>query len=197
VIVGEGKHHEEFERRVRARGLNKFVARLDRSVDLAKVLAGGDLLIHPSLRDPFPIVTLKAMAAGLPVVGTRVGGVPEIIGSSDVGRLVPRGGADALADAVIGVLRDPTILAGMRQAAHARAKSHFHVEGWVDRVTAMYRAALEESRETDIPKPRTYARLNVELLRKTNRAALPAPATRKPQPQPRKTRYAALSTSST
>jgi len=197
VIIGEGKHHEEFERRVRARGLNKFIVWLDGGVDVRKVLAGGDLFIHPSLRDPFPIVALKAMAAGLPVVGTRVGGVPEIIGSSDVGRLVPRGGADALAEAVIGVFRDPTVLAGMRKAAHARAKSHFHVEGWVDRLTAMYRTALEEARGSDLHRARTYARLNVELLRPKNRVQTPVGPARKPPAQPKKSRYAALSTSST
>jgi glycosyltransferase involved in cell wall biosynthesis len=197
VIIGEGKHHEEFERRVRARGLNKFIAWLDRSVDVRRVLAGGDLFIHPSLKDPFPIVTLKAMAAGLPVVGTRVGGIPEIIGSSDVGRLVPRGGAEALADAVIGIYRDPTVLAGMRKAAHARAKSHFNLEGWVDRLSAMYRTALEEARSPDVHRARTYARLNVELLRPR---PVPGPARRtasKPRAQPRKSRYAALSTSRT
>ena len=197
VIIGEGKHHEEFERRVRARGLNKTVAWLDRSVDVRRVLAGGDLFIHPSLRDPFPIVALKAMAAGLPVVGTRVGGVPEIIGSPDVGRLVPRGGADAMADAVIGILRDGTVLSGMRRAAHARAKSHFHVAGWADRLTSMYRTVLEEARDGGQPKARTYARLNVELLRSRGPARPPARAPRKTtQAQPRKSRYAALSTSS-
>jgi glycosyltransferase involved in cell wall biosynthesis len=197
VIIGEGRHHEEFERRVRARGLNKFIARLDRGVNVQRVLAGADLFIHPSLRDPFPIVALRAMAAGLPVVGTRVGGVPEIIGSSEVGRLVPRGGADALADAVIGIIRDPTVLAGMRKAAHARAKSHFHIHGWVERLTAMYRTALEEARGSDTHRATTYARLSVELLRTKDRPHPNDRAVRKPSAQPRNSRYAALSSSST
>jgi hypothetical protein len=137
------------------------------------------------------------MAAGLPVVGTRVGGVPEIIGSPDVGRLVPRGGADAMAEAVIGIFRDPTVLAGMRHAAHARAMSHFHVNGWVDRLIAMYRTALEEAHGSDVHRARTYARLNVELLGPRDRPRPNGRAPRKPQPQPRKSRYAALSTSST
>jgi glycosyltransferase involved in cell wall biosynthesis len=197
VIIGEGKHHGEFERRVRARGLNKFIAWLDRDVDVRRVLAGGDLFIHPSLRDPFPIAALKAMAAGLPVVGTRVGGVPEIIGNSEVGRLVPRGGADAMADAVNEILRDPTVLVGMRKAAHARAKSHFDLEGWVNRLTNMYRTVLDEARGSDVHRARTYARLNVELLRTKDRPQPLARPPRKPVAQPKKSRYAALSTSST
>ncbi len=196
VIVGDGAHREEFERRVRARGLNKYISWLGRGTDVRKVLAAGDIFVHPSLRDPFPIVAVKAMAAGLPVVGTRVGGVPEIIGTAEVGRLVPRGDAEAMADAVVSLLRDPAVLSGMRRAAHARAKSFFDVSGWVERLTRMYRTVLEEAGQSHTPRASTYARLNVELLRPRERST-PAPRTaRKTESQPRKSRYAALSGSS-
>ena len=176
-------------------GLDGVVHYLGTRSDVPAILQEVDFLVVPSVTEGFSMVAAEAMAAGLPVVGTRVGGVPEIIGSPDVGRLVPRGGADAMADAVIGILRDPTVLAGMRKAAHARAKSHFHVEGWADRLTAMYRTVLEEAND-DRPKVRTYARLNVELLRPKGPARPRVQTPRRAQRQPKKSRYAALSTSS-
>lgn len=186
VIVGEGDHREELERRVRARGLNKLVSWLAPNVELSAVMAESHLFIHPSLRDPFPIVALKAMAAGLPVVGTRVGGVPEIIGTSEAGRLVPRSDADTLAGVVIELLEEPHVLAAMGRSAHARAKKLFPVEGWVDRLARSYRTVIEEASDKGRPRSMTYARLNVELLSR--------PTTARPR-QPKKMRYAGSSSS--
>lgn len=193
LIVGEGEYREELERRVRARGLNKFVSWWGRNGELPHLMAESHLFIHPSLRDPFPVAALKAMAAGLPVVGTRVGGVPEIIGTSEAGRLVPRSDADALAEAVVELLRDPHALAAMGRAAHARAKNLFPVEGWVDRMERLYRTVLEEASEKHRPRSMTYARLNVELLTPREPAAL-VPS-RPPRAQRRKMRYAGSSSS--
>ncbi len=164
VVVGEGEHRSELERRVRARGLNKRVSWHDTDDEITRILAGSDLFVHPSLRDPFPVAALRAMAAGLPVVGTRVGGVPEIIGSSDVGRLVPRSDPDALARAVVEMFSDPVKLGVMGRAAADRVGKLFPVSGWVDRQERLYREVMEDARAGRVSKPKSYARLDVELL---------------------------------
>lgn len=164
VIVGEGEHKSELERRVRARGFNKIVSWHGLDDDIHQILAGSDLFVHPSLRDPFPAAALRAMAVGLPVVGTRVGGVPEIIGTSEVGRLVPRSDSDALAEAVVELFQDPPRLAVMGRAAYDRTRKLFPVSGWVDKVERMYRDVVEEARRGGTSRPKSYARLDVKLL---------------------------------
>ena len=154
----------ELERRVRARGFNKIVSWHGLDDDIHQILAGSDLFVHPSLRDPFPTAALRAMAVGLPVVGTRVGGVPEIIGTSEVGRLVPRSDSDALAEAVVELFQDPPRLAVMGRAAYDRTRKLFPVSGWVDKVERMYRDVVEEAHKGGTSRPKSYARLDVKLL---------------------------------
>jgi glycogen(starch) synthase len=83
-----------------------FVGAVSRA-DLLGEYASADLLVLPSLFDSFPVVVVEAMAAGLPVVATRVGGVPEIVGEGETGLLVPPGDPDRLAEALLVVLSDP------------------------------------------------------------------------------------------
>ena len=164
LVVGEGEHKGELERRVRARGLNKLVSWHGLDDNIQRILSGGDFLIHPGLRDPFPVPVLKAMAAGLPVIGTRGGGVPEIIGTSEAGRLVPRSDVDALAQAAIELLEDPSSLTAMGRAAADRAFSLFPVSGWANRVERLYREVVEDAQHGRASRPRSYARLDVKLL---------------------------------
>ena len=164
VIIGEGEHSEELDRRIRARGLNKFIWWHRPHDDVRQILMGSDLFVHPSLRDPFPVPALHAMSAGLPVVRTRVGGVPEIIGTSEAGRLVPRSDPDALAEAVVDLCRDPTRLSVMGRAAAERVAKLFPVSGWAERLEVLYREVIDDMRAGRSTRPNSYARLDVKLL---------------------------------
>ncbi len=109
--------------------------------DVGRLLAGADLFALPSLDDAFPTVLLEAMAAELPVVATRVGGIPEIVDSAGVGVLVPPGDVGALAAAIEALLRDDerrrqTALAGRR-----RVEEEFSTSRWTERLMALYRSA--------------------------------------------------------
>ncbi|MBC7807508.1 MAG: glycosyltransferase family 4 protein [Akkermansiaceae bacterium] len=76
--------------------------------DVPRLLAESDLLVHASITpEPFGQVIIEGMAAGLPVIATRGGGVPETIENGRTGLLVPMGEADALAEAMLTFLRDP------------------------------------------------------------------------------------------
>jgi glycosyltransferase involved in cell wall biosynthesis len=104
--------------------------------DVDAILAGCDVFVHPSLDDAFPTVLLEAMAAGLPVVASRVGGIPEIVVEGVTGMLVPPGDADALAQAM------NTIEPKMGATARERAEREFSIDAWIARLETVYAEAL-------------------------------------------------------
>jgi len=146
VIVGDGERKSELQRRVRARGLNRFVHWREVPEDPGEILSGGDLLIHPSLQDTFPIVVLQAMAAGIPVVATRVGGVPEVLGSARMGRLVSSTNPEALALAVVDLARSPDELREAGVAARKRAEERFSARQWATTISGIYGTVVADAR---------------------------------------------------
>jgi glycosyltransferase involved in cell wall biosynthesis len=89
-----------------------------------------DVLVHPALRDPFPLALLEGMALARPIVASAVGGIPEMLLDGESGRLVPADDAPALAGAVIALLRDEPLRRAMGAAALARLETHFTLEGF-------------------------------------------------------------------
>jgi glycosyltransferase involved in cell wall biosynthesis len=133
VIVGDGSMREEWQTgspaNVRWTGFRR---------DVDAILAGCDLFVHPSLDDAFPTVLLEAMAAGLPVVASRVGGIPEIVEEGVTGKLVPPGDAQQLAAAIRTVMGNAT----MGNTARTIATKRFSTEAWIDRLTRVYEEVL-------------------------------------------------------
>jgi D-inositol-3-phosphate glycosyltransferase len=107
--------------------------------DLLAEYAGANLLVLPSHFDSFPFVLLEAMASGLPVVATRVGGIPEVAIHGTTAVLVPPGDPPALAEAIGRVLADPALGARLGAAGRQRAESY----SW-DRVIPQYLSLLAE-----------------------------------------------------
>ena len=95
-------------------------------VDMARELAELDVFVLPARRDPFPLTVLEAMAAGLPVVGTRVDGIAEQL-DADAGLLVPPEDPRALAEAIERLAGDPALRARLGEAARRRVVGHFTV----------------------------------------------------------------------
>jgi glycosyltransferase involved in cell wall biosynthesis len=91
---------------------------------LDALYAGSDVFVLPTAADASPHVVLEAMAAGLPVVSTPVGAIPEMVDHGRTGLLVPAGAPDALR-AALERLSDPVVRARMGAAAHARARERF------------------------------------------------------------------------
>lgn len=129
VIVGDGPMRTEWQTgspaNVRWTGFRR---------DVDAILAGCDLFVHPSLDDAFPTVLLEAMAAGLPVVASRVGGIPEIVDDGVTGKLVPPGNAPQLAAAIREVMGNAT----MGGTARTIARQRFSTEAWIERLTRVY-----------------------------------------------------------
>ncbi|MFP5246775.1 MAG: glycosyltransferase [Thermoanaerobaculia bacterium] len=135
LILGDGAKRAEWEQLARDYGIADRVRWAGFRTDVDALLAGCDALVHPSLDDAFPTVLLEAMAAGLPVIASRVGGIPEIVTDGVTGRLVPPNDAPALAQAIGELLRDPTKMRPMDV-------ERFSTAAWVERLTNVYGEVL-------------------------------------------------------
>ena len=132
VLVGDG------DVAVPAAPWLRRLGRLD-NADVLALYAGADVVVVPSvIPDALSRVILEAMAAGRPVVGTRVGGTPELIEAEVTGLLVERHDPSGLAAALERLLDDPTLAAQMGAAARARIKTHFSPDASVERLLALY-----------------------------------------------------------
>lgn len=145
VICGDGPSRADIESRVSERGLRKHVTFTGFSSAVETLLPGADVFVLPSLHEGLGIAAMEAMAAELPVIASRVGGLPEIVVDGETGLLVPAGDATALADAIRRVAADPTWarLAGQRGCARVRA--HFTSAAMVEAIEAYYYELLRRS----------------------------------------------------
>jgi sugar transferase (PEP-CTERM/EpsH1 system associated) len=110
--------------------------------DVAHLLSAMDLFVLPSLNEALPIVVLEAMAAGLPVIATRVGGVPEIVDHEKTGLLVQPGSEDALHSALDRLISDPDLREQLAQAGRERVAADFTIERMVKHIEDLYEELL-------------------------------------------------------
>jgi glycosyltransferase involved in cell wall biosynthesis len=142
VLVGGGPQHETVAAAVRRAGLDDAVALVGHRDDVAARLAAADLFVLASRSEGLPISILEAMAAGLPVVASAVGGVAEAVVDGETGLLAPAGDAQALAGAIERVLADRQLRRAMGSAGRARAASHFALGRFGAEHLAVYERAL-------------------------------------------------------
>lgn len=137
VLAGDGelRHGLEAAAATLPPGRVSFAGFVD---DVTDLLRGGDLVVQPSHADALPTALIQALAAGLPVVATTVGGIPEIV-TPDVGVLVPPGDVPALAAALASVAEDAGLRSSCAKLARRRFEEHFEASIWLDRLLAVYR----------------------------------------------------------
>ena len=139
TIVGDGPDRSTFEAQVRAQNLGERV-RFVGAQPARQAFACGRLLVIPSRAESLPYIVLEAAAAGVPLVTTMVGGIPEILGP-DAAELVPPGDPAALAHAIDLALRDPGAKRAGSERLQARVREVFSCDAMTDAVLAAYRAA--------------------------------------------------------
>jgi glycosyltransferase involved in cell wall biosynthesis len=110
--------------------------------ELALAYSASDLFVLPSLQDNFPNTALEAMACGVPVVGTRVGGIPEIVRDGCTGRLVEQGDAAALAGAIEELLTNAERRAQMAGNCRRVALEEYTLEMQTRRYVGVYESLL-------------------------------------------------------
>lgn len=138
VCVGQGPQEAEVRALHAQLGLGDRVLLLGYRDDAVRVMSCYDVFVLASYYEGLPVAVMEALALGLPVVATRVGGVPEMITSGDEGVLVPSRDAPALAAAIESVACDPARRAAMGRAAARRAE-HYDITGAVRRMEEIYR----------------------------------------------------------
>lgn len=123
TLVGDGPLRADIERRVAEAGATLLGYRSQEEV--AALLASHAALVLPSFAEGVPVVLMEAMAAGLPVVATRVGGVAELVEDGRSGLLVAPGDAEALADAILAALADERAARAMGEEGRLRVERDF------------------------------------------------------------------------
>jgi glycosyltransferase involved in cell wall biosynthesis len=128
VIAGDGPDRHRLEREIDALGIGESVRLLGERSDVLRLLAEGDVFVLSSRSEGLPMSVLEAMAAGLPVVASRVGGVPELLGDGVEGLLVRPGEVGELAAALADLIAEPALRRRLGDAARARAEAYFDLE---------------------------------------------------------------------
>jgi glycosyltransferase involved in cell wall biosynthesis len=142
LLVGSGPERDAVEKAACERGVAGRVAFRGRVADPASGFAEADLFVLPSAAENCPLALLQAMACGLPVVASRVGGVPEIVRDGVDGLLVPPGQVAALASALRTLVADSARRRAMGGHARQRVIRHYTLQTCVDGLLDTYRKAL-------------------------------------------------------
>lgn len=142
-LVGDGPHRAALERRARELGIARRVEFLGHREDVADLLGTGDLFVFPSRSEAFPTAVLEAMAVGLPVIASAVGGLLDLISDGHNGLLVPPQDAAALAAAIDRLVAQPTLAASLGESARRLVRDQYSFERMVASFEHLYLTELE------------------------------------------------------
>jgi glycosyltransferase involved in cell wall biosynthesis len=143
LLVGDGGRREWVAGLARQRGLADVVRFTGYRTDVPALLSTMDCFVLASTRtEGVPQSLLQACAAGVPVVATAVGGIPEVIQDGVTGLLAAAGNPSALAAAIEASLADPSAAAGRARAARALVQARFSQEASIGRLLALYAELL-------------------------------------------------------
>jgi glycosyltransferase involved in cell wall biosynthesis len=146
-MLGNGPDRDTYRRLVDELHLSQAIAFHD-PLPTRQGLAMGRLMVVPSRAESMPYIVLESVAAGLPLIATRVGGIPEILGEDG---LVPPSDVDALAAAIEAALADPAGTAARAVAARSQLRERFTIDAMTQAVEDLYRMVLAR-RRPDVPE---------------------------------------------
>jgi glycosyltransferase involved in cell wall biosynthesis len=138
VVVGDGELRNELEALALRLELSDRVHFLGARRDLGDLLNAIDIFAMPSYWEGLPLSMVLAMGAGLPVVATRVAGIPEVVRDGQTGLLVPAGDATALGSALARLAESTAMRHQLGAAAREHVRPRFGVDGYVAAVSALY-----------------------------------------------------------
>jgi glycosyltransferase involved in cell wall biosynthesis len=145
-MVGDGPDRERLERRAHDLGVAKRCLFLGYQEQVARFYAAFDGMILPSVNEGTPVSAIESLAAGRPVVATRVGGVPDVVEDGEDGFLVDPGSTEQLADRLEELARNPELRQQMGEAGRSRMSGRYAVARLVDDMDRLYKSLLAASR---------------------------------------------------
>jgi glycosyltransferase involved in cell wall biosynthesis len=156
-MVGDGPDRGQLERRAHELGIVRDTLFLGYQENVAPFYAAFDALVLPSGNEGTPVSAIEALAAGRPVVATRVGGVPDVVRDGEDGFLVEAGATDELADRLARLARDPELRERMGRQGRERVLPRYAVDRLVDDVDRLYRSLLTSTSPGSRPRPEPKA----------------------------------------
>jgi glycosyltransferase involved in cell wall biosynthesis len=138
IVVGDGELRNELRSRAESLGISGRVHFLGARRDLGNILASIDIFTMPSYWEGLPLSMVLAMGAGLPVVASRVAGIPEVVKDRVSGLLVEAGDSGQLARALAALVEDAAARQRLGEAARAFVRPRFGVDGYVASITGLY-----------------------------------------------------------
>jgi glycosyltransferase involved in cell wall biosynthesis len=160
LLVGDGPDRPMLEAEVRRLGLRDRVRLAGERHDVAELLAAADVFVLSSLSEGLPVSVLEAMAAGLPVVASRVGGVPELVAEGETGLLVAPSDAHDLAGALGRLIGDRELRRRLGAAGRVRAETQFDPDSFRRAHVDLYAEELARRRlpaPSGVDRPPTLA----------------------------------------
>ncbi|MBM3778208.1 MAG: N-acetyl-alpha-D-glucosaminyl L-malate synthase BshA [Acidimicrobiia bacterium] len=151
LLVGDGPDLGVAYRLGRELGIASFVDVLGAQEEVVPLLSIADLFLLPSEQESFGLAALEAMACQVPVVASRVGGLPEVVEDGVTGRLLPAGDVEGMAASAVELLSDPDRHRAVAQAARRRVLDRFCADRIVPRYEACYRAVAGGVDSPSIP----------------------------------------------
>lgn len=142
LLVGDGPERARIETECRRLGICDAITFIGNLPLVEEVLVGADLFLLPSETESFGLAALEALSCGVPVIATRVGGLPEVVTEGETGFLFPVGDVEGMANAAVGLLRDRGRHAQFAAAARTSAVERFAAEHVIGRYRDLYRRVL-------------------------------------------------------
>jgi glycosyltransferase involved in cell wall biosynthesis len=142
LIVGEGRLRAALEAQIHSKGLSGHVVLAGLREDVPALIRGARAVVFTSEREGLPMVLIEAMASGVPVVSTAVGGIPEVLMDERTGWLVPAGHPEAMLPRLLAVIDDPSLAQRVGAAAQGLVRERWSAASMARRHEALYEALL-------------------------------------------------------
>lgn len=145
LLVGDGPQREMFEEKAKSLNVYDRIRITGMLDDVMPVLAGADLMIHPSKEEPFGIVLLEGMCYGLPIAASRIGGIPEVVAEGETALLFEPENSSSLYNMVNRLLSKKEIFNSFSISGYQRVRDHFSFDLMIDRVENYFHKVLKDS----------------------------------------------------
>lgn len=143
LLVGDGSERGALEQLVRELDLSAHVQLLGERRDIPELLSQSAFFVSSSLTEGVSLTLLEAMAVGLPVLATAVGGNPEVVADGETGRVVPAADPAGLAEGIVRMCRDRDSWTSMGRAGRRRVEEHFDIRRMMQQYETLYEDLLE------------------------------------------------------